>query len=187
MQFIGRERPLYERRGPRRKVKLDNRSYTTVEGAVSAARSLSNKYGFPIDIFQDETEFFLVKGSSRTPVAAIRNANRDAIIFAVQHATTMVVWETPKGLMVFTPGMENIAFIPGEKLIFVESELDLCSTPPLLVVGVEGIAATDPHWDGSTVFHCSNPDCRAVHNTDEMVAENLSRISTAGKVVESKG
>ena len=67
IEFIGRERPLYERRGRSRKVKLDNRSYDTVEGARSAARSLANKYQFPIDIFQDGDVFFLVKGSSRTP------------------------------------------------------------------------------------------------------------------------
>ena len=30
-------------------------------------------------------------------------------------------------------------------------------------------------------------ECKAAMSTDEMVAGNLSRISTAGKVVESKG
>jgi hypothetical protein len=175
MQFIGRERPLYKRRGRRRKVKLNNRSYVTLDGARAAARSLANKYQFSIDIFQDETEFFLVKGDSRTPVAAIRNATREQIIFAVQNKTTVVVWEIPKGLLVFNPEDEHMVFLPEQKLNFVEEELDLLAVAPIFVIGVEGLAATDPHWDGSTTFHCQNPRCLAVHNTDELVAENLTR------------
>jgi hypothetical protein len=49
--------------------------------------------------------------------------------------------------------------------------------PICIVEGVDGIAATDPAWDGSPAFVCSNPACIALHDVHELVATNLIKRS----------
>jgi hypothetical protein len=40
-----------------------------------------------------------------------------------------------------------------------ESGIDLIETD-----GPQGIAITDPHWDGKPIFVCGNKKCKAVHD-----------------------
>lgn len=43
----------------------------------------------------------------------------------------------------------------------------------VVVEGVEGIAMTDPEWDGEPTFTCANPHCGKVHDVHLVCAENL--------------
>jgi len=79
--------------------------------------------------------------------------------------------------IVFVPD-NGVSVMPGAKAEIVrilrETEKETC-LPFRIVEGVDGIAATDPQWDGSSTFVCANPACPEVHDVHEMVATNLIR------------
>lgn len=63
----------------------------------------------------------------------------------------------------------------GAKLDELREELEAADeeTGVVVIEGVEGLAMTDPQWDGEPTIKCSNPTCSNVHDVHLLVAENL--------------
>lgn len=70
---------------------------------------------------------------------------------------------------------DSVQVVLGAELASFRAELsEMKDAPEVHVIeGIEGVAITDPDWDGSPTVTCANPDCGKVHDVHLMVAENL--------------
>ena len=61
----------------------------------------------------------------------------------------------------------------GEELAIIRAELSEPQASVIVTEGVEGVAITDPEWDGEDTVQCENPQCGKIHDVHLIVAENL--------------
>ena len=102
---------------------------------------------------------------------------KDEIIKAVQERKTAIAWHLSEAIIVYIPDHAEAIAIRKQSendetasAILQEAAVE-AGIPVLEVQGHSGIAATDPHWDGSETLFCDR--CSIVHDSDEVVAENL--------------
>lgn len=87
---------------------------------------------------------------------------------------------TEPTVFMWIPG-EGVSLITGTKgglgavRRMLEETAEETGMPVVITDGVDGIAATDPHWDGKPTFHCKDPRCGKTHDIHQMCAENLFR------------
>lgn len=96
------------------------------------------------------------------------------------HAHAWLV--SPQGLITEPVGFlwsgsadDGVDVLIGAKLDELRTELATVDAETAVVVieGVEGLAMTDPEWDGEPTIKCANPQCGNVHDVHLQVAENL--------------
>jgi hypothetical protein len=70
---------------------------------------------------------------------------------------------------------EGVEVLLGADLAALRAEIneDREKTGVIVTEGVEGIAMTDPEWDGEATFTCENPECGKTHDVHLMFAESL--------------
>jgi hypothetical protein len=74
------------------------------------------------------------------------------------------------------PGEGSVRIVVGDLWATREILRDVSQQTGVLLVeidGVDGLAVTDPHWDGQSVFICKNPHCGKLHDVHLNVAQNL--------------
>ncbi len=81
----------------------------------------------------------------------------------------------PVGFLWSGSADDGVDVLIGTKLEELRAELAASSEETCVVVteGVEGLAMTDPEWDGESTIRCANPQCGNVHDVHLTVAENL--------------
>jgi hypothetical protein len=117
--------------------------------------------------------------------------DKQGIVDLVRSGESAVAWVTEDrgrwyGIVFIPDGRRGIQVLGGgakddiskaEILRILEETRDESGMPLRIVEGVDGIAACDPHWDGSPTFVCRNPACGLVHDIDENTAINIIRGS----------
>jgi hypothetical protein len=108
-------------------------------------------------------------------IEALVRSKKSGVAWVIKHAGR---WYA----IVFIPGQRSLGVIPytSKDLLvrLLEETREETGLPLRIVQGIDGLAATDPHWDGNETFVCSNPRCRAVHSAHENVAKNLIQQCT---------
>lgn len=80
----------------------------------------------------------------------------------------------PVGILWFGLHAEDSVHVAiGEELALLRAEIAESPASVIVTEGVEGVAITDPEWDGEETVACGNPQCGQVHDVHLMVAENL--------------
>jgi hypothetical protein len=70
-------------------------------------------------------------------------------------------------------GKEGVEVAIGMDAATVRATLEEAGAQPIVIEGVDGIAMTDPEWDGEPTITCGNPQCGKTHDVHLMCAENL--------------
>jgi hypothetical protein len=80
----------------------------------------------------------------------------------------------PVGFLWSGSADDGVDVLIGAELNALRAELHAADEKIVIVTeGVEGIAMTDPDWDGESTITCENPGCGKKHDVHLMVAENL--------------
>jgi hypothetical protein len=67
---------------------------------------------------------------------------------------------------------EGVEVLIGADLTALRAEIS-DDREVIVTEGVEGLAMTDPDWDGVSTVTCENPECGKTHDVHLMCAENL--------------
>ena len=70
---------------------------------------------------------------------------------------------------------DSVKGVLGAELTLLRTEYskEQDKTGVIIIEGVEGVAATDPDWDGDDNVRCGNPECGKLHNIHLNVAEDI--------------
>ena len=86
---------------------------------------------------------------------------------------------TPQGLIteptvfLWRPG-GDVEVVLGLDLAETRADfIEKMGSNGILTEGVEGLAMTDPEWDGESTVTCDNPECGRAHDVHLMCAENM--------------
>lgn len=81
----------------------------------------------------------------------------------------------PVGFLWAGSADDRVEVLIGMELDALRAELSSKEEETRVIVteGVEGIALTDPDWDGESTIACANPTCRNRHDVHLLVAESL--------------
>jgi hypothetical protein len=105
------------------------------------------------------------------------------------NADHMHVWLVPpQGLITEPAGFLWSGDVDDGVDVLIGTELEALRTdlPPTGVIvteGVDGIAMTDPEWDGESTVTCANPQCGKEHDAHLRCAENLFQQAKEGRIV----
>jgi hypothetical protein len=114
-----------------------------------------------------------VSESEKRSIVELVHSQQSAVAWVTRHEGQwfgiVFVPDAERGLQVLT-GMTKPVL--KKMLCEIREETGL---PLRIIDGVDGIAATDPHWDGSSTFFCANPACGEMHDIHEMTAANIIR------------